>query len=328
MLAAPQLLIGAIALAWVLVALGADILSVVVITAGFVVACIPLSNKSISVAYRRMSNQFGRLQAMTGLSTAFRLVATLTVTAVSRASLVAFISINVLSNAIEAIAARWRLGSEISLRGGRDHVVERELKLVYFRALPLSVGLVVQTQLVSVLTGLLGGADILAEIAALSRFAAVLAVFAALVNDVGTGIVARSSRSRASIKRNYAIVLGAFVGLCVLLTGVMALFAPQLIWLLGPDYAGLEAPLIIVAAGTSGIMIADAMRSLNNTLAWARWSWLYIPLVAVWLTIGVLALDLKDVNQAAIWMAMQAGIGLTTQSFVFVSGFRRLDRSP
>lgn len=321
-IALPQALLGTISIALVLLVLGVPAVTLAVITSGFLLVCVPLANRSISVAYRRYRRDYTRLQILNGLNASFRLVAVGVLAAIRSISIPALAVTTVAAYVIDVIVARRGMAREIDLQAPFDPVLNRRLKTIYFKALPVSVGVVVQTQLVTVLIGVLGSTDTLAEIAALSRFAAVLAVLAAIVNDVGTAVVADAQSSARRLLRNYASVIGVFLGAGIALTALLAIFAPLLLWLLGSGYEGLEVPLFMVAIGTTGIMTADAMRSLNNTLGWVRWSWVYLPALAAWLGLGLFALDLSDVQQAAFWMACQAFVGLTTQTVVLISGAR------
>ncbi len=322
-IAFPQALLGTISLASVLLVLQVPILTVAVLTTGFALVCVPLANRSISVAYRRFRRDYTRLQILNGANATFRLVLVGTLTVVRSISIPALTVTTVAANALDVLIARRGMARDVNLLASFDAAVNSQLKTVYFKALPVSIGVVVQTQLVTVLIGVLGSTDTLAEIAALSRFAAVLAVFSAVVNDVGTGLVAGAQSSSRRLLRSYASVIGAFFGAGIVLTAILTAFAPLLLWLLGTGYEGLQLPLFLVALGTTGIMTADAMRSLNNTLGWVRWSWVYIPALVAWLLLGLFALDLSDVRQAALWMACQAFVGLTTQTVVLLSGARR-----
>lgn len=324
--AIPQVFLGAAGLLTVLVLLGGAPFDVAALTVGFLLSAIPLSMRSISVAYRRLTADYSRLQVVSAATSAVRLLLVGALSVLSKINLLPLAMINALATSIEVVLARMGMGKAVPLRGPIDQRVHEKLKGVYFRALPLSLGIVVQTQMVTVVTGLVGGTDILAEIAALSRFAAVLAVFAALVNDIGQGVIARTERARRSLLRAYLTVVGLFATVCFSITGVLAIFATPLLALLGPGYAGLEGPLIVVALGTSGIMLADAMRSLNNSLGWVAWSWLYVPLMGIWLLAGLFLFDLTDVVQAAWWMASQALIGLSTQIVVMLTGLARTSR--
>lgn len=321
-IAFPQALLGTISIATVLLILRVPSITVAVLSTGFALVCVPLANRSISVAYRRFRRDYTRLQILNGVNALFRLMVVGTLTVARSISIPALTLTTVAANAIDVLIARRGMARDVDLRAPFDPVVNSQLKTVYFRALPVSIGVVVQTQLVTVLIGVLGSTDTLAEIAALSRFAAVLAVFAAVVNDVGTGLVAGAQSSPRRLLRNYASVIGAFAGAGIVLTAVLTVSAPLLLWLLGAGYEGLQLPLFLVAIGTTGIMTADAMRSLNNTLGWVRWSWVYIPALVMWLLVGLFALNLSDVTQAAVWMACQAFVGLSTQTVVLISGAR------
>ena len=188
----PQVLVGGASIACVLWLLGAGLDTLLTLSVGFVLVCVPLMNRSISVAYRRSMRHYGRLQVMNGANAVVRFTVVGLLSVARGVSLIALVLLSFASNVLDLVLLR---GGERWGRGARaeiDRDAERDLRGVYFRALPVSVGVVAQTQLVTVVIGIAGGADVLAEVAALSRFAAVLAVFAAIVNDVGVSVVASS----------------------------------------------------------------------------------------------------------------------------------------
>jgi hypothetical protein len=190
----------------------------------------------------------------------------------------------------------------------------------------MSIVLVLQGQLLFFLLALRGNEVIIAEIAALSRFALVFVILNAAVTDVAAGIVARAASRVRDITRLYVLVLGiyiAMVSVCILFVN---LFSGFLLSILGDAYSGLQTPLLIVASGSGLINFANAIRSLNFARGWVAQSWLFIPTTAIWAICGVFLFDLRNSVDAALFMASQSIPALITQLCCMLLGLRALRR--
>ena len=64
---------------------------------------------------------------------------------------------------------------------------------------------------------------------------------------------------------------------------------------------------------------------LNQARGWLKGSWVFVPLTAIWASVGLCLLDLTSLSQAAIFMTLQAVPALATQTVCFVLGYRALN---
>lgn len=313
-----------VAMSFVLLQLDAPAISVISAMAAFLVSATLLAHKSVFQAYRRATADYRSLQTVVAASAGFRLLAVTVLSLLRSISLPLMLLVNMASYLIEFLVLRQRDGRLFSARGTIDQQFKSNQWLTVRRTLPMSLAIVAQTQLLTLSLGVFGNADVLAEVSALSRFAAVLAIVGAAVSDIGTGLVARAGNLKRAILLRYSASIGLLLAASVVALLVLALFGDQLIKLLGSGYEGLETPLLIIGAGTVGIMTADAMRVLNQARGWTRYSWIFVPAIGMWFLSGVLWFDLTDVLQASIWMALQALTGLLTQSVVLIAGLRSI----
>ena len=318
-------LIGAVSVVLIcllLAQMNAPAVVIVIMAIALLASSMPLTYKALYQAYHRAFANYSRLRQVSLVSAIVRTALIVILAVISALNLYVLILLNVLVSLLELVLVRRGLTGVLDTKAQDDPELRRSLLATIRRTMPMSLTLVAQSQLLLFMLGIFGGSEVLAEVAALSRIATVLAVFGPLISDVGTGVVAREVISRRRLLVKFLIILGAFafIGLAVVL--LLALCARWLTALLGPQYAGLEGPMIVIALGTVGILLSDAFRVLNQARGWTRHSWIYIPISLLWALLGIFVFDLKDVYQASIWMALQAGVGSVTQLVVFASGIR------
>lgn len=194
----------------------------------------------------------------------------------------------------------------------------RNMRLV----LPASIVMVLQGQIYLVVLSFTSTPDILAELGALSRFSVIYTIFSALYLDVVSGRVARMRSTSTLVTRAITVALASYLAIVIAIVTALALCARLLLSLLGPEYFGLEGPLIIVAGGSGLIALGGAWRNLNQSRNWISGAWIFIPFTALWLLWGLFLLDLTNVNQAAFWMAGQALPSLVAQAICTLAGSR------
>lgn len=323
LVAVPQALLGGLALFGAELAIGAGLEKSLYLTGAFLLACVPLANRSVFIAYRRFTRDYTRLQVLPLINALVRLIVLAPLTLLALLTLPVAAIVNAGASFVDVFVVRRGISRRTIISAARGLNFERELWKIYRRALPLSIVIVLQTQLNTLIIGLRGSPEILAEIAAVSRFAAILAIFYSIVGDVGTGIVARAVTFRDVVSR-YLVISSLFLAVGLLASILLYFCAPIITFLLGPEYSDLGLVILIVGIGTTLIMTGDVLRALNNARGWVRFSWLSIPLMLVWLSLGLFILDLTDVRWAAVWMASQCFIGLLTQSVVLASGVANL----
>lgn len=313
-----------ITLIFVLTQLGASPITTASVLIAFLASATLLAHKSVYQAYRRVNSEFKTLQSVAGASAGFRLLCIVSLSLLRLISLPIVLLVNALSYIVEFLVIRAKDRLFLSGRGTRNADFTQAQWATVRRTLPMSLAIVAQTQLLTLSLGVFGSADVLAEVSALSRFAAVLAIVGAVVSDVGTGLVARAHTNVPEILRRYSACIALLWAASAVAIALIALFSNQLLSLLGPGYAGLSTPLIVVAAGTAGIMTADALRVLNQARGWTRYSWTLVPAIGIWFGAGIVCFDLTNVTEASIWMALQALTGLGTQGLVLVAGLRSI----
>ncbi len=184
---------------------------------------------------------------------------------------------------------------------------------VMARTMPMMVLLVAGEQMLLFLISTLGGAQVVAEFSALSRFGILFLVLNSLVTDIGAPRFARVRASRQVLIARGGQVLGGYALGATVLVLLLVACAPLVIWILGPQYSGLESQLVLVACGYALANVAHAWNGLNQARGWVSFSWLYLPFIGVWVVVAVTMYDLSDLTQVAIVLILQAVPALATQ---------------
>lgn len=199
-------------------------------------------------------------------------------------------------------------------------------KLGAKRTLPMNILLVLSEQSILVFLSLFGTPEVIANVSALSRFSIAFVMINMLIADIGAPLIARSNSGAAAVGKKFSIILGSYLALAGLLIVAVYSMAPLLLSLLGNKYAGLETPLLIIAAGSAVLNVGYAFSSMNQARGWTKYSWVYLPLIVIWATFGLLIFDLTTTQGAAAFMATQALPSLAVQIVRFISGMRKLSK--
>lgn len=198
----------------------------------------------------------------------------------------------------------------------------------YRRTIGGAIFLVLGDQVINYTLTLVGNTDGIAEIAALSRFSILFLVLNSVVTNLFAPSVAKLPNSRSAIRRATWRLAGTYSILSLAYVGVCAVAAPILLWLLGPEYSGLEVELVIVAAGAAVSNFAvNGIGSILQSRGWLKLTWTYIPLFFVWFGIGLVAID-KTTSLGAVTFSATISLAvLASQIIRFVSGYRTLSKS-
>lgn len=301
---------------------GSGILMSLLFVALATLTFIPILSKGVFQVHLRLILDVATLQRVAVISSLLRFVVILPLALTKTANVAVLLFIGL----VAAITEAWLLKRKSKIEINYSAPVEREDVMSFRKSLrqtmPMNLPFVLQGQLLYLLLGILGSALILADIAALSRFGLVFAVLNAVLADIGAGFLARSEGALSNVLNLYGKLLGAYSICAAGLVGLVATFAGPLVSLLGPQYAGLELPLVVVAIGSALINVGNATVTLNHARGWLKWSWVFLPLTAVWCFSGIFWLDLGNVFEAAIFMAAQAIPLIVTQLVCLVSGAR------
>lgn len=186
--------------------------------------------------------------------------------------------------------------------------------------LPVTLSLIAAEQALIAMLTIRGTPEVIAQLNAMARFGVLFVIANSLVSDIAAPLIARTKAIRGVVARRVAGAIAAYVGACALLLLVVMATSPLLVALLGEDYGGLEVPLVIVAAGFAVANVAAAMNLINHGRGWMRWSWTYMPFVALWAILSWVIVDFRDIYAVSLAFLLQGVPALLTQSARAISG--------
>ncbi|NYF11674.1 hypothetical protein HDC94_002830 [Leifsonia sp. AK011] len=317
-------LLSAPLLIFILIRNGATVGDSLVYAAIAVASFWPTVAKGISQNYLRLAGAAVRIQIYSLVAAVARVVLVLALSSLGFDTLLPYLLVSVVAAVIEMLLVRRYFRSQVPASGVYSPHLASMIGANLKHTMPSTLLVVAQGQVLFLLLSILGTPDTLAEVAALSRFALVFVLLNAAVTDIGSGIAARAAPTRHRLLRVLAAIVGSYLVLAALFVLAAWILSPQLIWLLGPQYSGLETQLVIIAAGSALINLAVALRTFNYSRGWVQLSWLLLPLMVGWVALGVFVFDLDTSTGAALFMATQGIATLTTQVACALAGYRKL----
>lgn len=205
-----------------------------------------------------------------------------------------------------------------------DNADIAEIRTGVRRQMPVEIYYVFQAQLVLVVLSIFGSVTDIAGYGALTRIGQLLLPVEALTYAFLVPTFTRASPTRA-LRIYLPLVLLTMVPGAILVL-VSAVYPKMLLWLIGPNYAGLQAEIFVAAVVT---MLARGAGTAWNLLAhrgWIRFSWIQIPVGMGMCALSPLLLDLGTISGALmLQLAFSAGL-LTAAAMDFAFAAKRLEK--
>jgi hypothetical protein len=303
--AAFALLISFPVTAWMLLSNGATageafLLCIVVLAASW-----PLLSGTVLREAALMLRQYRKVQRVDFVAAAVRL--SCVVAAFTWLSAVAAMAFAGLANWIQWAIYRHRALEDVDAATEADDNYRRRVMAITWRVLPNTLFYCFQAQILYLLLTVLGTSNELADVAALGRIAALLAIFGVVFNNLLAPWFARRQTS-SELPRLYA-------GLVALTAGFLAPFVyiawvlPQpLLWILGSAYGSLEHELFLMVLAACLQQLGGAMLWLNHCRAWVHWySIVNIPAILAAQAASIAFLDLSTVR-GVLWFGIVSAI--------------------
>jgi O-antigen/teichoic acid export membrane protein len=280
--------------AWMLWSNGATALQTFLLCTVVCISCWPLLTATVLREAALMLGRYRKVQFVDFSTSAVRLTCIVA----------AFAWLNALLGVIVAGLANWiqwyiyrRRSPEDVEPASRPSDVYRGRALgITKQVLPNTLFYCFQGQITFVLLTLFGTSTGLADVAALGRIAALLAIFGTVFSNVLAPRFARCQDAQR-LPRLYFGLVGLTV---LLLTPVVAFswFFPHVwLWILGSAYSGLERECVLIVIATSLHQLGGVMASLNFCRNWIRWyCYLNIPAIIATQIACIVVLDLSTVR--------------------------------
>ena len=293
-LALLAIVIGIPILAWLLTGAGANPAQSTLICAAVLVALYFQITIGLLVGAPLLHLQVHRVQQLNFWSAALRLAIIVIAYALFLNTVVALLAAAMSFALQEWILRRW-LPQLADTQAPRSEEDRREILKIVKSQAPNTIYYCLQSQLSVLLISIFGSASAVADVGALGRIGMIFLVLSSLMTNVVMPRFARVQEPR-TLWRRYWQIIG---GLSAVLTGLLALsalFPRLLLWILGPQYAHLEAELFLMILGTVLGAVLGTMYQLNSTRGWIVAPWLLIPIGVATEVFLIIVLDVSQVR--------------------------------
>lgn len=262
-------------LVWTLAETGAGHLAILALSLLVALAGAVQISCGILVIAPRLKGEIRRLQYLDLIGTFLRL-------GVIAAAAWAFLDASwALAASLVAGLVQYRLlkrwtAALIDVHAPVDDDVRREIRRIVGRQWPNEINGVFQGQISIVLLSFFGTVGGVADIGALNRIGVVFVVLGSVTQSIVLPRYARCQDPR-HLRTLYVEILAGTAAFAAPLIAA-ALFAPQpILWLLGPQYAGLTVELLLVTLSAALGSLSGVSWLLNTVRGWIKPWWINIP---------------------------------------------------
>jgi O-antigen/teichoic acid export membrane protein len=303
--AAFALLISFPVTAWMLLSNGAAAAEAFLLCIVVLAASWPLLTGTVLREAALMLRQYRKVQRVDFVAAAVRL--SCIVGAFAWLSAVVAMVFAGLANWIQWAIYRQRAEEDVNPAAEADRTYRRRVLAITWRVLPNTLFYCFQGQVVYALLTLFGTSSQLADVAALGRIAALLAIFGVVFNNLLAPWFARCQTSR-EIPRRYAGLVMLTAGFLAPFVFIAWVFPQPLLWILGSAYGGLEYELLLVVLAACLQQLGGAMLWLNHCRAWVHWySMANIPAILAAQAGSIAFLDVSTVR-GVLWFGIVSAI--------------------
>lgn len=261
---------------WLLMRNGAS-LALAVVLSILVVAAVQLVSATATYAtVLKLSSRHDRLQLIDAGNGALRLVSTLTASlAILNASMAMMIA--TIAQGIQLIATRSAAIRHYSsgISHAPDH--DRYLTRLVRENFTFSLYVAVQGQLAIFILSLIGTADQIADVGALTRLSVIAAIVTTFLNYIASPVFARAASALQLVKTIMAGLIAVTIIASLILTACLLLPGP-ILWILGPQYLHLEYELMLVGLSVAMNLYLAVFWTVNTARAWLHLTWILAPL--------------------------------------------------
>jgi O-antigen/teichoic acid export membrane protein len=201
--------------------------------------------------------------------------------------------LNALSSSATAVLYRSSANDHMAPSIRADSAARREIFGYVTPLLPGMVFYAFQGQIQVFLISLFGQTRSIAEVVALGRLGQIFAFLSSFVGIVIAPYLARVSIDRLGLR--YLQVTVLIVAVAGGLSATAFFFSEQVLWVLGPSYAGLSRELRLSVLAASFAFITGALYAFNNARKWV-YHWTGVTSIAGLIIIQLIMGALLDLS--------------------------------
>lgn len=216
-----------------------------------------------------------------------------------------------------------RYASQVIDLGAEENAEDRRAMLGFIRSQAANaIFFCLQGQITIFLISFFGRrAGSVAEVGALGRLAMIFTVLASLLTNIFVPAFARC-QEKGRLGQLYAAIVGGVTLFSLLVLAGAIFFPNEFLFILGPRYANLQRPLLLMVGGAVLNMIASTLWVLNASRAWIAGSWLYIPLTVGTQIVLIPFIDFSSVSGVLTFNLISAAPSLLLNMGLSFRGFR------
>lgn len=296
---------------------GATPLQLVVVTVLVLIGCAFEFLTRIYAVILRLRSEFGRMQMNAAIAVLVRglLLAGL------------WLHLNAMAAFLGAVAGCgaqfilvWHWTRDVRNTGADpDSGMVAEIGGIIKRQAPNVLFYCIQGQITVWIISVFGHASGVADVGALGRLLAIIAVLNTTLNEVIFPAFARIQEP-AVVRTRYLELIAFFaVGFAAFVI-LFAQFPRVFLWLLGPKYMTLEREGMLMAVNVAVSALANLLWGLNGTRAWILYPWPQIVMVFGAQLFMVRVMDLSTVRGALVFSIISTLVGVLWALFVSGDG--------
>ncbi|RLJ73913.1 MATE family efflux transporter [Pedobacter alluvionis] len=199
-----------------------------------------------------------------------------------------------------------------------DPGVQKEIFKIVKRILPGAIYYCLASQLTVWLISIFGNTANIAEVGALGRLSMLLGVISTMFSILIVPRFARTKESGKALLKRYLFILAAMLVILSGITFIVMLFASQLLWVLGDQYANLEKELVYVMIGYSANVLMGLAIALYTSKGWVINPVYAITLSVLLIISGIFIFDLTKISGV---LKLNIFIAVSELMIHFVFGF-------
>lgn len=233
-----------------------------------------------------------------------------------------------LANGIPRLYGNIRIkqiaGSFAKISKKPDVKVRRNILKTVKRMMPGLIYVCISGQITIWLISVFGNTTNLAQLGALGRIAVVLTFFSGLISTLVVPRYARLIAEKAVMFNYYIQIIAAVSILVVFIIGIFHVFADEILYVIGENYAGLQPELLLAMSGSGLSLIASIAFFLNISRDWIINPVISVSISIASLVIGVFLFDVTTLQGVLIYNIFLAAVQLTLNGFYGILRIKRL----
>ncbi len=310
-------------LVYLLLANGATLPTTLIMTALVSACIIPLQQYGLTTTELQLQRRLGSIGVVDMLTSLARVLLVSLAWLSSWANAISLTLASTVVAWVQTLLSSRQTRSTLRSKARVDVGIRRSYSRAVRQSLPAVLVMVASEQMITVLLTWSGNTSGIAEIAALSRYALAFALLNNVLGTWGASMIARTTGGRRALLKSSGRYLVLYLSSCILFLAFVTVFTTPLLDLLGSHYSGLRAEFFILMAGATISNIASfGIGAVNHARGYLRYSWTYIPLVAIWLVAGVTLVDTSTGVGAAVLTATLSLPQLVSQAIRTVHGLK------